>query len=185
MQIFGNLILILCFLFIHACSTPSPVSEGNDAPESRAEPDPVSEADVIPPWYIQDQHGLIENDTIYSFGMATDTDENIALKLAEKQCGVYLKYQIDKLLEQARMELVDQQVNEAGSPEFIRNLRNKIQNIQFDAVITDHDTIKNDQDIVAAYFRQSVSKQHAKQILRSLFEDDQHLNMLLDTRVFN
>ena len=171
--------IILLFVFA-SCSTAEKTVEQPDEPEVTREAE-----NAVPEWFDESRFGYVENDKIYSFGMASAANEKEALELAVRQSDANIRTQIDYLFEEARLELVDNNESSVDTPAFIRSLRNLIREIDLNSADVQKDTTETGEGVVIAYVLKTLTKEQVRNILRPGTQGGHNLNLLLNTEVLN
>jgi len=177
-------LLVISLFTAVSCSTSEQVSRQPDGPEISEEASKREK--VIPEWFQENKTGYMEDNKIYSMGLASDTNEETARELAISQSDANLRTQLDYLFEKARIELVENNETSADTPEMIKILRNSIQNINLEknaAIQTDFHTTEG--NIVIAFVQKSLTIEQAKNRLRVEISEHKNLNRLFDTEILN
>lgn len=171
--------IILLFVFV-SCSTAEKTVEQPGEPE-----DTQKIENAVPEWFDESRFGYVENDQIYSFGMASAANEKEALDLAVGQSDANLRTQIDYLFEEARIELVGNNESSVDTPGFIKALRNSIRKINLNGAAIQTETRETVDGVVYAYVLKTLTKEMVRNILSSGTQEGHNLNLLLNTEVLN
>lgn len=171
--------IIVLFIFV-SCSTAEETVQQPEEPEVS-----VDSENNIPEWFNESEAGYVENNQIYSFGIASAANEEEARELAVRQSDANLRTQIDYLFEEARIELVENKESNADTPDFIRSLRNAIQKIDLGIAEVQIDTRKTDTDVVFAYVLKTLTKDQATSSVRTQMQEHKNINLLLNTDILN
>lgn len=170
---------LLLFIF-GSCSTAEKTAQQPEEPEITKEVE-----SIVPEWFDESQFGYIENNQIYSFGIASAANEKEALDLAIDQSDANMRIQIDHLFEEARDELVENNESSVDTPDFIRALRNSIRKIDLKSADIQTDYRETENGTVIAYVLKTLTKEQVKNIIRTETGEDNNLNKLLNTEILN
>jgi len=171
--------IIILFIFV-SCSTAEQTVQQPEEPEIPAESE-----NKVPDWFNESRAGYVENNQIYSFGIASAANEDEARKLAIRQSDANLRAQVDYLFEEARIELVENNESDADTPDFIRTLRNTIQKIDLSNADIQIETRKTDTDAVFAYVLKTLTKNKVINNVRIQMQEHKNIDLLLNTEVLN
>jgi hypothetical protein len=142
-------VLFVLFL-LSGCKTSEQATQSNQR---------VSEPVALdaPVWYSHDSYGVINEESVISFGSAAASTESIATEAAVEQAKINMLLVIDEFLETGKNELIESGYTNAGSPSFAMVLRNAAQNFPMDGVSPDTETFEED-GVISVYARYQLNK---------------------------
>ena len=104
-----------------ACATPEAVME--------TEPEEAEEL-AVPEWYSSDLYASSDSLAVYGFAMASAADSASAAGYSKESSIQNLKFEIDRLAEEARRDLADEHGSPFADTSFIIDLRNTIRDLE-------------------------------------------------------
>lgn len=103
-----------------ACATPEATIE--------TEPEEAEES-AVPEWYSSELYASSDSLAVYGFAMASAADSASAAGYSRESSIQNLKFEIDRLAEEARRELADEHGSPFADTSFIIELRNTIRDL--------------------------------------------------------
>lgn len=123
-------LVISAILFTHCASTET-VSNNEESSESIEEP----EKQFAPEWFDPNVESKSDSLSFSGYSHSVADNEDRAREQAERIAISNLRFEIDRYTENVRRELEEEEgTNPFGTPEFIMNLRNAIQELSLSDV---------------------------------------------------
>lgn len=174
--------MILIFLISAGCAAPEELTE--ELPQGPMEEIPLEtdESDsYAPEWYRPARFSDADTSAIYGYAYTVSDDPDEALALSKETAEKFLRFEIDRQLEQARSELEIGGYKEAGDPRFILQLRNFAANLMVEEVAklkTEQPAAEGDQHEI--YARYKLLRSDLYTLLESQLSDHKFLRQLRD-----
>ncbi len=111
-------VIAISAVLLAACATP----------EVAVEVEPEEES-AVPEWYSSDLYASSDSSTVYGFAMASAADSASAASYSRESSIQNLKFEIDRLAEEARRVLADEHGSPFADTSFIIDLRNAIRDL--------------------------------------------------------
>ena len=153
--------------FFSACSSTEPVQEVTPQPEQ----EPVET--TVPSWYNAGVHSSSDSLSVYGYSLASAADSSEAAELSTKNALEYLRFEIDRTVEEIREDLADsgQEPGTYNSAIFIIHLRNTVSDISLNSAEFTRFHETSDNGIHYSYTRSSLSKSQVFNLLEDQFEN--------------
>lgn len=167
--------LFILLTFLGGCASVEPTTE-QETDEGTA----VEEAGAVAPdWFDPLVSSATDSVLVYGFALASAVDSSEAVTLAENAALNNLRYEIDYLAENARVELAEDQNIEAYSEaSFIIKLRNLVQNLSLSDANLEFDTERSGNEIYHVYAQASLSKNSLWDLISKGLNDSEFLNIM-------
>lgn len=174
MKFFSTTIFLL-LLFWGCSSTESTVQElEQNQPEET-----VEESSVAPSWYSSGIAHSSDSLYVHGFALVSSSDSTEALTLAREISTQNLRYKIDEIVEDIRMELVETERRlDFDSPSFIREVRNGVRMLPLDNTDFIHEYEVSDGQIFYVYAKSSLHKDRLPNLLEDYIANSRFVEEL-------
>lgn len=154
----------ILFLIITACSSPEPLIDEQDQPETESS---------LPAWYNPGTISSLDEQYFRGYSMSAASDSAVAIQSGKETTIANVRYEIDRFVEEVRVELISDSSDVIYSaPNFIIKLRNAVQELQLNGYKVDRvlEVIKG--DITQVYTKISVDRRLAIERISELIADE-------------
>lgn len=163
--------LIFIFLLVVSCSTTESTQESSESGQA------ASGESLIPNWYDSRVTSATDSASFNGYALAVSTDSLEALKLAMQTSAKNLRFEIDKYVEEIRVNLSENN-SVYSTPDFILQLRNAIRVLPLEeSEITNHYE-ETSEDVFYVYTRSSLPINSLQALINSYISDDLFLEKL-------
>lgn len=164
--------VILAFL-IAGCATTEPAEE-----TGQTEPETVRP--LVPEWYSNTVHSSSDSLSLHGYALASATDSLTAVELSTQKSLDYLRFEIDRTLEEIRRDLAESSDETAqyNAPSFIIELRNVVTNLPLTTAKFSRMHQVSDNGIHYSYSRATLLKLELLGLLENRLDDERMLQEL-------
>ncbi len=168
MRLFSVIIISVCI--ISACATPETLSE--------ADPAETVEESAVPQWFSNDVYSHSDSVAVYGFAMASAADSAHAATYSKESSVQNLKFEIDRLAEDARRELAAVSESPYSDTAFIINLRTVIRDLSLEGADFTVEHEVSESGIHYIYSKAVVSRENIITLLQHNLHDEALLQKL-------
>ncbi|TVR16106.1 MAG: hypothetical protein EA391_08640 [Balneolaceae bacterium] len=156
-------------MLLAACATPEVAVE--------TEPEEAEES-AVPEWYSSDLYASSDSLAVYGFAMASAADSANAAGYSRESSIQNLKFEIDRLAEEARRELADGDSSPYADTSFIIDLRNSIRDLDISNVEFTVEHEQADNGVHYVYTKAVLSRSELISLLQQAIQAEDLLQKL-------
>ncbi|MCC5940935.1 MAG: hypothetical protein JJU37_05280 [Balneolaceae bacterium] len=162
--------IVISAILFTACATPEATTE--------TEPEETVEVSAVPEWYSNDLYASSDSSAVYGYAMASAADSASAAEYSRKSAVQNLKFEIDRLAEEARQELANENPSPYSDTSFIINLRNTIRDLSLDSADFTVEHEESDNGIHYIYTKAVIARSDLATLLQQNISDDELIRHL-------
>lgn len=170
---------VILLITVAGCSSTEPIQK-----EEITEPvEPVQQDSPIPSWYNAGVHSSADSLSLHGYALASAMDSLTSAELSKETALEYLRFEIDRTVEDVRKELADSASEEEGynSPAFIINLRKTVSELPLNSVSVTHEHESTEKGIHYSYAKASLLRTELMNLIENKLNDDVFLEKMNTT----